>query len=85
MEISKGIGVWYCDTEEELDERLQELDSNPDFTHVGDYDMLQDMYDELNYQDFTDEQIESLSHQLYGNCLDILEYSSQYYVYIGAS
>lgn len=81
---NKGIGIWNCDTEEELNEMLQELDSNPDFSHVGDYDMLQDMYDELNYQGFTDEQIESLSRQLYGNCLDILEYASQYYVYIGA-
>lgn len=77
-------GVNYCDTEQEFFEACDELEANPDFTYVGTFDSIQDVYEELNYQGLSDEEIEKLSVARYGNCLEIVEYASTYEAYIGA-
>lgn len=78
------IGVNYCDTELEFLETCDEWEQNPDFSYVGSYDSIQDIYHELNYQGLSDEEIEKLSVARYGNCLEIVEYGSTYEAYIGA-
>lgn len=77
-------GVYHCDSIEEKEQQENELESNPDFTLVGHFDMIQDIYFELNEQGFTDEQIEQFSMNRYGNCLEIIEYASSYTAYFGA-
>lgn len=72
------------DTREEMEQLFDELEENPDFTYLGHYDMIQDIYEELNYQGFTDEQIDNLCKARYGNVIEILEYASYYDVFIGA-
>ena len=74
----------YCDTREETEQLFDELEENPDFTYLGHYDMIQDIYDELNYQGLTDAQIEQLCKSRYGNVIEIIEYNSHYDVFIGA-
>jgi len=74
----------YCDTREEMEELYDELEQNPDFTYIGHFDMIQDIYFELNEQGFTDEQIDQLCKARYGNVIEIIEYASYYDVFIGA-
>lgn len=77
--------TWYYDNEDEFEEAIHELESNPDFHFIDSYDLIQDIYDELNYQGLTDHEIEQLLDNRYGNCIEILKSAnSQYYVYIGA-
>ena len=76
--------VIHCSTEEEYGSYVEELESNPDFMDLGRFDMIQDIYEELNGQGFSDGQIEQLSKNRYGNCLDILEYADGYHAFIGA-
>lgn len=76
--------VFYCDSLEEKEEMENELESNPDFTLVGHFDSIQDIYDEMEYQGFDEKQIEQLSKNRYGNCLEIIEYVSSYTAYLGA-
>lgn len=80
-EFSTGIN--YCDTEEEFFNLLDELENNPDFTSIGAFSMIQSIYEELEYQGFTEEQIEQFSHNRYGTCLEIVEYASEYMAFIG--
>lgn len=83
-DINDGIlAVWFCDTEEERDERRDIFDDNPDFTYLGHFDMTQDIYFELNECGFSDDEIEAMTHAQYGRCLEIIEYASHYDAYIG--
>ena len=65
----QGKTTWYYDSEEEFEETIHELESNPDFHFVGSYDLIQDIYDELNYQGLKDEEIEQLLDNRYGNSI----------------
>jgi hypothetical protein len=79
----RGTGINHCDTEEEFYGLCDELEGNPDFTSLGAYTSIQSIYEELNYQGFTDEQIEQFTHNRYGTCLEIVEYASDYEAFIG--
>ena len=74
----------YCDTREEMEQLFDELEQNPDFAYIGHFDMIQDIYFELNEHGFTDEQIDELFKARYGNNIEIIEYNSYYDVFIGA-
>lgn len=77
--------TWFYDNEQEFEEAYMELQNNPDFTHLGGFDMVQDIYEELNYQGFSDDEITQLTNNRYGNCLEILEEpNNQYQAFIGA-
>ena len=77
------LQTWICDTEEERFEQIDELEANPDFTYLGHYDSTQAIYEELNYQGFTDEQIDEFTSNRYGTCLEIIEYLNHYDAFIG--
>ena len=85
---SKGhvgtTGTWYCDTEEEFNEAWTENHNNPDFTYLGDYDLLQDLDAELEGYGFSPEEIAQLSLNRYGHVLEVLEFEYKYYAFIGA-
>lgn len=77
--------ILFYDSEDEFEEAYIELYHNPDFTYLGGFDMIQDIYDELNDQGFSDDEITQLTNNRYGNCLDILEApNNQYQAFIGA-
>lgn len=78
----QGTGVWHMDTEEEYENLIEELENNPDATDLGRYDMVQDIYEELEGQGFTEEQVATLSHNRYGTCLEIIEYTNEYRAFI---
>ena len=80
----KAIATWFCDTEEEFNERYFELHGNPDFTYLGDYDMIQDVEDEFLYQGFNEDEFIQLTNNRYGNVVDILEFEDKYWVFVGA-
>ena len=85
---SKGLegasSSWYCDTEAEFEEAWTENHNNPDFSYIGDYDLLQDLDAELEGYGFSPEEIAQLSRNRYGHVLDVLEYDNRYYAFIGA-
>jgi hypothetical protein len=84
-ETVRGTGTWHCDTEEEYLDLFTDLDNNPDFTFLGTFNLIQDIFEELNYQGFKDEQIEQFTHNRYGTCLEILEYDNQYTAFFGTN
>jgi hypothetical protein len=83
MTVDKGTAVWYCDTEEERDEQCGIFEDNPDFTHIGHFTAIYQIYEELEYQGLTDDEIREMSQNRYGQCLEIIEYQSHYDAYIG--
>ena len=80
----KAVATWYCDTEEEFNEHINELESSPDFTFFGDYDMIQDVEDEFLYQGINVDEFIQLTNNRYGSVIEILEFEDKYSVYVGA-
>lgn len=79
------VGQTYCDTEEELEEALAELENNPDFSLLGIFDMTQDADEELQEAGFTLDQITKMSLNRYGNCIETLKGpNTDYFVFVGA-
>lgn len=68
-----------------MEEHYNELQNNPDFTYLGGFDLIQDIYSELEYQGLTDKQITQLTNNRYGDVLETLECpNNQYYAFLGA-
>ena len=74
---------WVYDTKEERFNHMEELEANPDFIYLGHYNSIEAIYEELNYQGFTDEQIDQFTSNHYGTCLEIIEYNNHYDAFIG--
>ena len=81
---NNATGIYFCDTEEEYDNIIHELNTNPDFSILGYYDSINDIYDEMEYQGFTEDQTRQLTVNRYGNCLEIIQYIDNYTAYIGS-
>ena len=81
---NNATGIYFCDTEEEYENVIYELNTNPDFSFLGYYDSINDIYDEMEYNGFTEDQTRQLSVNRYGNCLEIIQYIDDYTAYIGA-
>lgn len=79
-----GVGVWYCDTEEDFNNAIVELDNNPDFSFLGEYDLINDIEDEFEYQGISNDDFMKMTNNRYGNCIEIVEYENRYTVYYGA-
>ena len=77
--------IYNVDSEQELQEVYNDLENNPDFELLGYYEMIQDIYEELNYQGFNDEQIEQFTKNQYGTCLEIIYYPphDEYIAFLG--
>lgn len=73
------------ETKTELELEYEELIYNLDFELLGYYEMIQDIYEELNYQGFNDEEIEQFTKNQYGTCLEILHLigSNDYIAFFG--
>ena len=75
--------TWTIDSEEEFNEIWSELHSNSDFTYLGQFDMTQDIDDELLYQGFSLQEIAQLTINHYGHVLEVIEYEDVYHAFIG--
>lgn len=83
--MNKHTAIYFFDTTEEFEETYTELENNPDFSYIGGFDMIEDIYEELEYQGLLEAEITQLTHNRYGNCLEILECpNNQYHAFIGA-
>lgn len=80
----KAVATWFCDTEEEFNEHIKELENNPDFTFFGDFDMIQDVEDEFLYQGISVDEFIQLTNNRYGSVVEILEFEDKYWVFVGA-
>lgn len=80
------VGISNFDSVEDFERDLKELEENPDFTLLGQYNMTQDADEELQYQGFSLDQITKMSLNRYGNCVETLQApdSGAYWVFIGA-
>lgn len=77
------IATWYCDTEEELEIEIEELNNNPDFTFIGNFNMIQDIELEFEEYGIYELEFEQMTQNRYGTCIEILEYASDYTVFVG--
>lgn len=82
--MNNATGIYYCDTEDDYITAVYDLETNPDFSELGYYDSINDIYDEMEYQGFTEDQIRQLTVNRYGSCLEIIEFEYRYTVYIGS-
>ena len=78
------VGVASYDTEAEFLEDFKELETNPDFTFYGQYDLTQEIDAELEYQGLSLDKITKMSLNRYGDILEVLAFDDQYYAVIGA-
>lgn len=78
------VGIWHLDSEDEFEMEYDELNTNPDFTYLGQFDMTQCIDEELQYQGMSLDEITKMSLNCYGNVLEVLHYDNQYYAFIGA-
>jgi hypothetical protein len=80
----KAVATWICDTEEEYEEYFTELENNPDFAYYGDYNMIQDIEDELLHQGISVDEFIQLTNNRYGGMIEIIEFKNMYSVFVGA-
>lgn len=77
--------TYFHDTIEEMEKQYNELINNSDFSYLGGFDLIQDIYEELECQGFSDKEVTQLTNNQYGNVLEILECpNNQYHAFIGA-
>ena len=80
------VGICHYDDVNEFEQDLKELEENPDFTFVGQYDMTQDADEEFQYQGFNLDEITKMSMNRYGRVIETLQdpESGTYWVFYGA-
>lgn len=67
-----NTATWFYDDEQEMEEHYNELNNNPDFLFLGGFDLIQHIYDELEYQGLAEDFITQLTNNRYGDVLEIL-------------
>lgn len=79
------IGIAHYDEEDEFEQDLNELMNNADFSFFGQFDMIQDADEELQYQGLTLDEITKMSLNRYGNVIETLQcpISETYWVFVG--
>ena len=75
---------WTPTTEDDFKELEYDFIDNPDFVYHGTYSSLEELLGELEYQGFTFKEITQLTKNRYGNVIEIIEYDSTFYLFIGA-
>lgn len=81
--MEENAAIFYLNSQNGLDGWIEEIKDNPDFTELGTFKSVRDLYDELNYHGFTDVEITQMTNARYGRCLDIANYELEYVAFIG--
>ena len=80
------VGINHYDDFNDFEKDFKELEENPDFSLLGQYDMTQDADEELQYQGLTLDAITKMSMNRYGDVIETLQdpESGMYWVFVGA-
>ena len=80
------VGVTHYDDADEFEDDLRDLEDNPNFSLLGNFNMTQDADEELQDLGFTLDQITKMSLSQYGNVIETLQApdSQTYWVFVGA-
>ena len=74
---------WTPTTKEVFQELFHEFDNNEDLSECWLFNSLEELVDELEYQGLDFKEIVQLTKNRYGNVIDIIEYDSAFYIFIG--
>ena len=76
---------WTPTFEDDFKDACYDFIDNPDISHYGTYNTLEDLVDELEYQGLNFNEIVQLTKNRYGSVIEIIEYASAFHVFIGAN
>ena len=79
------LQTWKPIGENDFKDMWTHLDDSPDMSYFGRYSSLEEVANELEYQGFEFKEIVQLTKNRYGNVVEIIEYDSAFYVFIGAN
>ena len=79
------LQTWQPTGENDFKDIWADLEDNPDMSFFGQYDSLEDVTGELEYQGFEFDEIVQLTKNRYGNVVEIIEYETFFYAFIGAN
>ena len=79
------LQTWKPTGENDFKDMWTNLDDNPDMEYFGRYNSLNELVGELEYQGLEFDEIVHLTENRYGNVVEIIEYDSTFYVFIGAN
>ena len=85
MEDYTLLQTWKPTGENDFKDMWTHLDDNPDMSYFGRYNSLKEVVGELEYQGLDFKEIVQLTKNRYGNVVEIIEYDSAFYVFIGAN
>ena len=79
------LQTWTPTTENDFNELEYDFIDNPDVLYYGTFNSLEDLVDDLEYQDYNFNEIVKLTKNRYGHVIEIIEYDSNFYVFIGVN
>ena len=85
MEDYTLLQTWKPTGENDFKDMWTNLDDSPDMSYFGRYNSLEEVSNELEYQGLDFKEIVQLTKNRYGNVVEIIEYDSIFYVFIGAN
>ena len=79
------LQTWEPTTETDFNDLEYDFIDNPDVLYYGTFNSLAEVVDDLEYQDYTFNEIVKLTKNRYGHVIEIIEYDSNFYVFIGVN
>ena len=79
------LQTWKPTTEDEFNELEYDFIDNPDVLYYGTFNSLAEVVDDLEYQEYNFNEIVQLTKNRYGHVIEIIEYDSNFYVFIGVN
>ena len=79
------LQTWKPTGENDFKDMWTHLDDNPDLSDCWLFNSLEELVDELEYQGLDFKEVVQLTKNRYGNVVEIIEYDSIFYVFIGAN
>lgn len=76
---------WTPKTHEEFLYMFHDFNDNEDMSDAWIFNSLEELVEEFEYQGFEFEELVQFTNNRYGNALEIIEYDSTFYVFIGAN
>lgn len=75
---------WTPKTQNDFNDLFQDFIDNPDFSDCWFFNSLEELVDELEYHGFNFNELVQLTTNRYGDVVEIIEYDSAIYMFIGA-
>lgn len=86
MKKLKEGGVWYPQDSGELEDLINDLENNPDFTFFTETSDLEEVIEECEYQGIELNSLVTMATNRYGNVIEIIynKECNNYHVFVGA-